>query len=41
MASEAKGYSKPYFPRFSTLSYGQAEWPLDDGSDFVVGDPEA
>jgi hypothetical protein len=30
-----------YFPRFSPLSCGQAEQPLGDGLNFLVGDPGA
>ena len=30
-----------YFPRFSPLSCGQAEQPLGDGLNFLLGDPWA
>jgi hypothetical protein len=30
-----------YFPRFSSLSCGQAEQPLGDGLNFLLGDPGA
>ena len=30
-----------YFPRFSPVSCGQAEQPLGDGLNFLIGDPGA